>query len=84
MTVDNGSYMLLCVKKRKNEMALFAANLTADRVDEMTIRVPGKVKFASLTDGNGAGGKLEAAGNEIRCRGLNLGLYEGAVIRLQC
>ncbi|WP_276950511.1 hypothetical protein [Acetatifactor muris] len=83
VTVDNGSYMLLCVKKRKNEMALFAANLTADRVDEMMICVPGKVKSASLTDGNGTGGELEVAGNEIHCRGLNLGLYEGAVIRLQ-
>lgn len=84
VTVDNTSYLLLCVKKKKDEMALFVANLAADRVDEMKIRIPGKVKWASLTDGRGRTGELEAAGNEIRCGGLNLGLYEGVAIRLQC
>lgn len=82
--VDNASYLLLCVKKRKDEMALFMVNLTADKVEKMNIRIPGKVKSAGLTRGCGPGGELEIAGNEIRCCGLNLGLYEGAVLRIQC
>lgn len=80
--VDNASYMLLCVKKRKKEMALFVANLTADRVDRLAIRVPERVKSACLTDSAGRNLNLEITENEIRCDGLNLGLYEGAALRL--
>ncbi len=84
VTVDNASYMLLCVKKKKRQKALFVANLTADRVEQITVRVPGKVISASLTDGRGGSRELVTVGNEIRCSGLNLGLYDAVALRLRC
>lgn len=80
--VNNTSYTLLAVKRREGEAAVFVSNLNADRMVDIMIEAPGKVKTAMIvgTDGSEYPAKIDA--NKVYCSCFELNTYEALVCKI--
>ncbi len=77
--IDNKSYALMSVKETNDKYMVFIANMCADNIDNIKIKLPTNVSRGELCDINGNVSDVGLSGNCAYCNGLNLNLYEAIV-----
>lgn len=81
--MNNASYALMAVKRRKEEYAVFIANMSADEMRDIVIRAPRRVREAAVIDAEGTEYPAQIEGDRISCGAAALPLYGALVCRIR-